>query len=172
MKKYFIALLFGLSVLSMQIATAATMTLTNLSAGDVTTGTGSTVAGTGNGDALLGILPFSISSWKLDVDSSASLDFNLSGGLAFSTSLFDNPTFMPPPKFSFVGATGTTMLDAGSYYISVFSGFGNVGTPYDLSITPSAVSAVPLPAAVWLFGSALLGVVGVTTRKSQAKLAA
>ncbi len=33
------------------------------------------------------------------------------------------------------------------------------------------VSAVPIPAAVWLFGSALMGLVGVSRRKSSAVVA-
>ncbi len=45
------------------------------------------------------------------------------------------------------------------------SNFG--GVPYTLHLegTVSAVSAVPVPAAVWLFGSGLLGLVGVARRR-------
>ncbi|MDT8283315.1 MAG: VPLPA-CTERM sorting domain-containing protein [Gammaproteobacteria bacterium] len=39
------------------------------------------------------------------------------------------------------------------------------GVPLSLSITPSAV---PVPAAVWLFGSGLLGLVGVARRRKLA----
>jgi hypothetical protein len=172
MKNFFIALIMAMSFMAMQTASASTMTLTNLSAGSVTTDTGDMVAGTGNGEALLGLLPFSISSWKLDVDSAVKLDFNLSGGMPFSTSLFDSPSFAPPPVFSFAGSFGTAMLDAGTYYLSVFSGTGNVGAPYEFSIAPSAISEVPVPAAVWLFGSVLAGLIGVTRSKSYPKLAA
>ena len=42
------------------------------------------------------------------------------------------------------------------------SGFG--GAPYGLTMT-GTVSAIPVPAAVWLFGSGLLGLVGVARRK-------
>lgn len=176
MKNYFIALIMAMSFMAMQTASASTITLENLDAGSVTTATGDMVAGTGNGDALLGLLPFSISSWKLDIDSAVKLDFNLSGGLPFSTSFFNKPyiPFAPPPTvvFSFVGSFGTAMLDAGTYYLSVFSGQGYVGVPYDLSIAPSAISEVPVPAAVWLFGSVLAGLIGVTRSKSYPKLAA
>jgi len=41
-------------------------------------------------------------------------------------------------------------------------GFG--GTPYTLALR-GTISAVPVPAAVWLFGSGLLGLVGVARRK-------
>ena len=45
------------------------------------------------------------------------------------------------------------------------SGFGNVA--YELFMT-GTVSAVPVPAAVWLFGSGLLGLVGVARRRKAA----
>ena len=44
------------------------------------------------------------------------------------------------------------------------SGFGNVDYTLHLEGT---VGAVPVPAAVWLFGSGLLGLVGVARRKSR-----
>ena len=48
------------------------------------------------------------------------------------------------------------------------SGFGGVLYELHLEGTVSSVSAVPVPAAVWLFGSGLLGLVGVARRKSRA----
>jgi len=39
-------------------------------------------------------------------------------------------------------------------------------TFFALAVRPGDVSAVPVPAAVWLFGSGLLGLVGVARRKS------
>ena len=48
------------------------------------------------------------------------------------------------------------------------SGFGGVAYSLALSGTIASVSAVPVPAAVWLFGSGLLGLVGVARRKSHA----
>ncbi len=38
----------------------------------------------------------------------------------------------------------------------------------EMVVGVSDASAVPLPAAVWLFGSALMGLVGVSRRKSTA----
>ena len=46
----------------------------------------------------------------------------------------------------------------GSYSVNVVSGGGAV-------VTPPNPSNVPVPAAVWLFGSALMGLVGVSRRK-------
>ncbi len=48
------------------------------------------------------------------------------------------------------------------------SGFGGVGYALHLEGSVATVSAVPVPAAVWLFGSGLLGLVGVARRKSHA----
>lgn len=39
-----------------------------------------------------------------------------------------------------------------------------LGAPFQMNIT-STVSAVPVPAAVWLFGSGLMGLVGVARRR-------
>ena len=46
------------------------------------------------------------------------------------------------------------------------SGFGGVG--YFLHLEGTVSSVVPVPAAVWLFGSGLLGLVGIARRKSRA----
>lgn len=46
------------------------------------------------------------------------------------------------------------------------SGFGGVGYSLYLEGSVASVSAIPVPAAVWLFGSGLLGLVGVARRKA------
>ena len=48
------------------------------------------------------------------------------------------------------------------------SSFGNVAYRLNLTGTVSAPSAIPVPAAVWLFGSGLVGLVGVARRKKTA----
>lgn len=64
--------------------------------------------------------------------------------------------------------------DPGKYYLSVFATAENFGQ-YGIQISQmddalagitTGVSAVPVPAAVWLFGSGLLGLAGVTRRKT------
>jgi len=55
------------------------------------------------------------------------------------------------------------LLDGVDYLITVTGTSKFDGTKLDLS-----VEAVPLPAAVWLFGSALMGLFGVSRRKSSA----
>lgn len=52
-------------------------------------------------------------------------------------------------------STAYTKVDAG-YFAS---------SQRDFSATISAVSAVPVPAAVWLFGSGLIGLIGLARRK-------
>jgi hypothetical protein len=178
MKKYFIALLFGMSLMTMQSVSAATLTLANLFTGSVTTSTGTAVAGQGSGAAATSFgfaLPFSVSSWTLDVSNATNVSFNLSGGLSFSTGLFNNSAFMAPSALSFTGPSASALLSAGTYYLSVFSGFGNVGVPYNLNITSTDIvptGNTPIPAAIWLFGSALMGMIGIGRRKSQPVLAA
>ncbi|MES9971387.1 MAG: VPLPA-CTERM sorting domain-containing protein [Candidatus Thiodiazotropha sp.] len=83
----------------------------------------------------------------LDVSS-----FEVSTG-GTSIAIFDELT-------SHIFSLGT--LGAGEYTLT-FDGFSNglAGSVYDVT-----VNAVPLPAAVWLFGSALLGFAAFTGRRS------
>jgi hypothetical protein len=48
--------------------------------------------------------------------------------------------------------------------ISLIGAFTLAGNT--LSYAPAAVSAVPLPAAVWMFGAGLMGVLRLNRRKS------
>lgn len=164
MKKYFIALLFGLSLTSMQSASAAMLNLTQIFGGGVSTGSGTdTVTGSSLNDLMLN--PTNSSIWKLELSDLgpsgfADLDFdlNLGGPTGFDMS-FTAPSFQN--------------LSANTYFLSLFPKIPTVSYNFTLSATdvPGQVP-VPVPAAVWLFGSALLGLVGVTTRKSQPNLAA
>lgn len=69
------------------------------------------------------------------------------------------------------GTTGISVIQmsisglmAGSYFLDIF---GDSGLGYS-----GSVSAVPLPAAAWLFGSAALGLLGFARRRKQADVAA
>ncbi len=82
---------------------------------------------------------------------------------------------------NFAGDTGLGILSCGACGVSdAFtldyaahvplgdaSGFGGVAYALHLEGTVASVSSVPVPAAVWLFGSGLLGLVGVARRKSR-----
>jgi hypothetical protein len=62
-------------------------------------------------------------------------------------------------SFDFTADAGTSLLISGSYTDSNFD---------DATISSStlaSVSAVPVPAAVWLFGSGLLGLIGVSRKR-------
>jgi hypothetical protein len=134
------------------------LTLSNILIGAgsvVTAGPAETVEGASSGAALFafpGIPSFSM--WTLTVSDAADVAFDFTGissvasfinGLAFNTT-------------SFVAS-----LAAGTY---VFSTISAAGSPFTFT-----ASNVPVPAAVWLFGSAIAGLLGVTRRKSQPTLA-
>jgi len=53
-------------------------------------------------------------------------------------------------------------------FLSIASQVGTFGLATDGTLTFAGISAVPVPAAVWLFGSGLVGMVGVARRKKQA----
>ena len=63
-------------------------------------------------------------------------------------------------SFDFTADTGTSLLISGSYTDSDF-----LDAPISSS-TVVSVSAVPVPAAVWLFGSGLISLIGVARRKA------
>lgn len=72
--------------------------------------------------------------------------------------------------FDFAARAGTS----GSFHSQPLGFYGNDDnnkyisgswTPLSFSMTPVPTSAVPIPAAAWLFGSGLLGLVGVARRK-------
>lgn len=163
MKKFYIALLFAFSSLSMQAASAATLTLGNFIGGSVVSASGSSVSGTATG-APTPFFGLPISSWSLTVSDTATVDFALTGTTSFVSFVAGNGSVLPFNTSSF-----STLLTAGTYLFSILS--SAVNQPYTLTIS-TASSAVPVPAAVWLFGSAFLGMIGLVRRKSQSGLAA
>ena len=91
---------------------------------------------------------------------------NLSLGLnAGQTTLTDSISFtLNPGDEIFVWAgieAGGTRGGFGDAFNTLSMSFSD-----DTGIAPSDISAVPVPAAVWLFGSGLLGLVGVARRKA------
>lgn len=106
--------------------------------------------------------------------------------------LFDLLSFDFASLFKFVPAPGTEVLDViatapGGVTISQSFNYDNIGDEFQIAMLGSQfsglqsvlfssqfifpaydnieVSAVPIPAAVWLFGSGLLGLVGIARRK-------
>lgn len=72
-------------------------------------------------------------------------------------------------QFLAVGA-GTSALNLTEYALNPWAGGGALINPtmVDGSLTVLAVESVPVPAAVWLFGSGLLALIGMTRRKVNA----
>lgn len=79
------------------------------------------------------------------------------------TLVFDNIFYLP------LNSTSENLyrfLDPGNYSASVFGQGADVAGTYSLDYSVGLnVSAVPVPAAVWLFGSGFLGLVGIARRK-------
>lgn len=69
-----------------------------------------------------------------------------------------------------LGGTGNCTADSLIDPSEDSAGFAGQYTQWDfaVSVDPAHVGAVPVPAAVWLFGSGLIGLVGVARRKKTA----
>jgi len=98
--------------------------------------------------------------------SSGYLDFSFEG---LGTCCVDPGTFTNGLGNS--GANGglslaVVMLNPTSLYLMFGDGFGDAD--YDDMVLKVEISAVPLPAAVWLFGTALIGLVGFSKRRKSA----
>lgn len=76
-----------------------------------------------------------------------------------------------PLAFSIGGVGGDTIASyaashaGGEFFAAHVADFTNFGTTTSAFFAGSPASPVPLPATVWLFGSGLLGLVGVARRK-------
>ncbi|MGZ5244936.1 MAG: hypothetical protein ACXWTL_08080 [Methylobacter sp.] len=99
--------------------------------------------------------------WTLSVDpgESATIGFKSLDLPVGGVDIFKIDGFTWAP----LGSYGLTNLSTGVYDFIVFgSAVGAAGGVY-----AGGVSAVPLPAAVWLFGSAMLGLLSLAKRKNQ-----
>lgn len=98
-----------------------------------------------------------------------SYDFNYEGGLV-SFVYYDANPHEPPTKFSLYKGSTLIFEKIGLLVGDVFSYSLGAGT-YTLTVRPNAkaddilISAVPLPGAAILFGSALLGFFGFSHRR-------
>jgi hypothetical protein len=64
-------------------------------------------------------------------------------------------------------STNLGVLAAGNYIFRITGTVGATPSSYSGTLDIQGASAVPVPAAVWLFGSALIGVMGVSGRKKK-----
>ncbi|MEQ1740362.1 MAG: VPLPA-CTERM sorting domain-containing protein [Methyloglobulus sp.] len=158
MKKYLIALLFGMSLMSMQTASAATLTLTETFGNGILNVPPASVGATG----ITGVSTWEFVLSGLGAGSTADVDLTtiFHGGSASSGSLW-----------GFANTDGLSLSD-GTYGLFFIIFPTNLVYDFTLQVSNVVMPDVPVPAAVWLFGSALMGLVGVARRKSQPALAA
>jgi hypothetical protein len=98
---------------------------------------------------------------------------NLSGTLGFSILTSGDPDLALFPSLVSHGYWSGTEFDFFGAWLFDFSGGGQgdvskdprVGSNYSWAVHVGNVGAVPVPAAVWLFGSGLLGLIGMSRRK-------
>ena len=101
---------------------------------------------------------------------------------AHEGAVFGSPPDLDGLGFTDVGfpinvATGNLMpapVSGDLFGISFFGATASTSGPYsvnwtlDLFVAPAPISPVPVPAAVWLFGTALIGLVGFGKRRKAA----
>lgn len=61
--------------------------------------------------------------------------------------------------------TAATFLGGNSYLVEFLDGEASIFS-IDLTVVPQTLPQVPVPAAVWLFGSGLLGLVAIARRRA------
>lgn len=163
MKKLLLVLGFVLAAFSFQASASALQWDTV-----PVVGPGETVIDTGSGtDALLGIGLFANvggninHTWNFKV---------LNSTTPVKVELTDIPDgWLSSATFLFAGHdllanAWTGLLNAGVYSINVAGLVGASLESYSLRVNV-APAAVPVPAAIWLFGSAFLGLMGIVRRK-------
>ena len=81
-------------------------------------------------------------------------------GMDVTTTTDSLGSLMAPGSFTFNATPG-------NYFVS-FYGAADTSAPLELGQYGIEISKVPVPAAIWLFGSGLLGLVGIARRKKAA----
>lgn len=98
----------------------------------------------------------------IEPDSTNGIVFNAFQSSTLNGFTLDNPPDSGPRNLNFTGALAAGGVTDASFTLSLVDpGQGNSYT-FDLVQTPTVI---PLPAAVWLLGSGLLGVAGITKRR-------
>jgi hypothetical protein len=135
----------------------------NLTAGDIITATGSFTANLGTIGNETGTVSFATGSGN-------TMSINLNGTFLFASDDIGYGTGGGPSldflsgsltNFDFYKSSTPYSFDSYGLYFDDFDAL--FGTWTSTTLTP-----VPVPAAVWLFGSGLLGLVGIARRKKRA----
>ena len=115
--------------------------------------------GTGNGPVTGAFTPTNAATQLNNITGAALFDSSavLLGSGSATYTLAGSPVWASLGSETFFSVAQA--LNAGTYYLKIY---GDAGTVYS-----GSVSAIPLPAAAWLFGSALLGL-GALRRKQKA----
>ena len=89
---------------------------------------------------------------------------NTSGG---SITLSDNANFTLGMDWGsgYFGDSNATLISSPDTYLIVFDGVDGFQNPISGNTLAVDLAPIPVPAAVWLFGSGLLGLAGVARRK-------
>lgn len=95
---------------------------------------------------------------------SSDIDSLLSGGNMFS---YDSTDFGSGVEGDILALAAASGFDASAQYVLFTPGSASfeTGDDNDYLVWKGAVNPVPIPAAVWLFGSGLLGLVSIARRK-------
>jgi len=133
--------------------------------------TGDTITATGIfDDSVLtsgsGSIDFSSGSGNTMTINVGTETFNAANDTGFSTGSGPNITLanLALTDFDFLANTGIN--GAAADFSSYFAEFDDFDGLYGEWRTNIEITAVPVPAAVWLFGSGLIGLVGVARRKA------
>ena len=89
---------------------------------------------------------------------------NVSGG---SLTLTGNTNFSLGIDWGagYFGDTNFSLISSPDTYLIVFYGFNNLGDRISGNTQAVDLAPIPVPAAVWLFGSGIIGLIGVARRK-------
>ncbi|GAB6141885.1 hypothetical protein JCM14076_26140 [Methylosoma difficile] len=178
MKNILMAFSFALLMCSFQ-AGAATLSLSAITAGaTVSAANANDIVG---GGAITSANTSFTYKWSLVL--SSTVDVLLTTTNTPFTNLLTSPVY----TFALKDSTGTTTINsltgaiggqftvaslaAGTYEIWI-SGKTKLSGGVNSSFSVFNTSPVPVPAAVWLFGSAFMGLVGVSRRKGKTSMAA
>jgi FlaG/FlaF family flagellin (archaellin) len=102
-------------------------------------------------------------SWNaevFDVTNTSGGSITLSGNTNFSLGIDWGAGYFGDTNFSLLSSPDT--------YLIVFDGFNGLGDRISGNTLAIDLAPIPVPAAVWLFGSGLLGLVGIARRKKAA----